>query len=147
MTSPFQTIDDFNGAIKGPTEGAIYTFATNPAINNIALCVAVILFIWFIVGTYSAHHSMPKVDKSLSSLSTVIVVGLLSLVAADLRQPPGEVRTAAMNRSAIAARSNQNLLKSALPLGMLGMAGMGLPGVGRRKQRKRRDRLARQTRF
>lgn len=155
MTSPFQTIDEFNGAINGPTEGAIYTFANSPGVNNIALLVSVALFIWFVVGTYSPHHSLPKLDKSLNGLSSAIVVGLLSLVAADFRQPPGEIKTAAMHRSAIhrlaiAPLSNSNPRQSSIPLGLLGMMGVGLRGIGlagitqhRRRRQNRRSRSRR----
>ena len=88
MSSPFSTIEEFNGAADGPTEGAIYTFAHMPIINILALLVAVGIFIWFIIATYSTHVELPTaaVDKSLNRLSSWIVIGLLSLVAADHRQ-------------------------------------------------------------
>jgi hypothetical protein len=140
MSSPFQTIDEFNGAIDGPTEGAIYTFANSPAINNIALLAAVALFIWFLVGTYSAHHSMPKLDKSLNSLSTAIVVGLLSLVAADFRQQAQEVESARKHQSTIAASPRANLQQRTIPLGLLGMVGLGASPAGRLRHRRRHRR-------
>ena len=55
MSSPFSTIEEFNNVLDGPTEGAIYTFANSPVINIIALLVAVGIFIWFMVATYTTH--------------------------------------------------------------------------------------------
>ncbi|MGB5914829.1 MAG: hypothetical protein WBG63_08185, partial [Phormidesmis sp.] len=62
MSSPFITIEEFNSATDGPTEGAIYTFANSPAINAIALVVAVGVFIWFLVATCMTHAQPPAVN-------------------------------------------------------------------------------------
>ncbi len=159
MSSPFMTIEEFNSAADGPTEGAIYTFANSPAINAIALIVAAGLFIWFIVATYTTHAEQPAVDKSLERLSSFIVIGLLSLVAADYRQSarPNPVTRSTAQAQAVdqTAIDRTNGLPSAVPprgaasLGLLGMIGIGLPGDARRakaqaknRERRRRKRLA-----
>lgn len=140
MSSPFQTIEEFNGAIDGPTGGAIYTFAGSPAINNIALVVSVGLFIWFAISTYATRHPLPKIDKSLNSLITLVVVGLLSLVANDFRHQPqsAQANNSEPRQALMAKRSLQ------APLGLLGMVGIGLPNFrgakAKRKKRKYGDR-------
>ncbi|MEO0396310.1 MAG: hypothetical protein ACFB14_21395 [Leptolyngbyaceae cyanobacterium] len=131
MTSPFSTLEEFNAAIDGPTGGAIYTFAHTPAINAIALVASVGIFIWFIVATYSSNHDLPSVDKSINRLSSFIVIGLLSLVAADQLQHTHQNKQSAQASSRLAKSSRQ-----AAPLALLGMTGIGLP-LRRGKRRKR----------
>lgn len=142
MSSPFSTIEEFNGAIDGPTEGAIYTFANTPIINTLALLVAVGIFIWFIAATYSTHVEPPSatVDKSLNRLSTFIVVGLLSLVAADHRQAVRPDRTVQASLQT-SVQSPRRSLEQLAPFGLLGMLGIALP-TRRRQKKQRRKRLA-----
>lgn len=140
MTSPFSNLEEFNAAIDGPTEGAIYTFAHTPAINNIALLVAVGLFIWFIVATYATNHEVPSVDKSLNRLSSFIVIGLLSLVAAEQLQQSQRNRQYTHQEAPPATRLAQASRRAA-PLALLGMTGIGLPL--RRGKSQRRQRLYR----
>lgn len=141
MSSPFSTLEEFNGAIDGPTGGAIYTFAGSPAINNIALLVAVAIFFWFIYATYSTHHDLPSVDKSLTRLSSFIVVGLLSLVA--IEQLPQNHRAEPSAQGSHPSR--QYKVSRQTPLGLLGLAGIGLPTLFSSKN-KRRKRGARKFR-
>ena len=96
MSSPFTTVEAFNSAADGPTEGAIYTFAQAPIFNYIALIVSVVLFVWFTVKTYSTHADASHVDgshtttssasKSNNHLVPLFVIGLLSLSAANIKQ-------------------------------------------------------------
>lgn len=144
MASPFETFEAFNGAINGPTEGAIYTFSANPAINNIALLVAVALFVWFIFGTYVTRHELPKLDKSLNGLSALIVVGLISLVSADFRKDPDALKTVGIQQQQSSLTSRRSIQ---IPLGMLGMVGIGLPRFRRGKPQRHRDRLSKPARF
>lgn len=133
MSSPFSTLEEFNAAIDGPTGGAIYTFANAPAINAIALIVSVGIFIWFMVATYAKHHDLPSVDKSINRLSSFLVFGLLSLVAADQLQHNHQ------NRKSAQEAPKTRLVRSskrAAPLALLGMAGIGLP---RKLQRRKRS--------
>ncbi len=135
MSSPFSTLEEFNSAIDGPTEGAIYTFANAPVINMIALLVAVALFVWFIVSAYTTHAKPVTVDRSLERLSSFIVIGLLSLVAADY---PRSVRSEQTPQAAVPTRTVDSSRRAA-PLGLLGMVGLGLPGVSRSKARSGRQ--------
>lgn len=131
MSSPFSTIEEFNSAIDGPTGGAIYTFANAPIINIIALLVAVGIFIWFIVAAYTTHAEPPAVDKSIERLSSFIVIGLLSLVAADYSRSVNSEQT---THTSVPTRIAQPTRRAA-PLGLLGMVGIGLPGLRRSKTR------------
>jgi hypothetical protein len=126
MSSPFSTVQEFNGAVDGPTEGAIYTFAQTPAINTIALLLSVGLFIWFMTKTYHSQTKPSSVDKSLNQLSTFIVVGLLSVIAAEQRYP-AEAKRAAAQRVPHSAFYQQvsKASSSQAPLGLLGMVGAG----------------------
>ncbi|MEM8809367.1 MAG: hypothetical protein AAGF01_25375 [Cyanobacteria bacterium P01_G01_bin.38] len=130
--SPFTTLEEFNGAIDGPTGGAIYTFANTPAINNIALLVSVGLFVWFIARTYAPHNHLPKIDRSLNSLITLITVGLLSLVVADARHRPQSESYAQQSDPP----SRLLHLSRRLPLGLLGLA--SLPTFRQAKNRRRK---------
>ena len=134
MTSPFSTLEEFNAAIDGPTGGAIYTFAHTPAINGIALVASVGIFVWFIVATYSSNHELPSVDKSSNRLSSFLVIGLLSLVAAD------QFQNGQPNKQSAQEAPKTRLAKSsrrAIPLALLGMTGIGLPRRSRSQRRKR----------
>jgi len=142
MSSPFSTIEEFNNAIDGPTEGAIYTFADKPMLNNIALLVAVGIFVWFIIKTYATHAARAEpsgLDNSLNRLSSVIVIGLLSLVAADYRQASRPEQPAQRQQTGVLQSSRR-----AAPLGLLGMISMGLPPFRHAKIRHAKNRKGRQ---
>lgn len=130
--SPFETIDEFNGVLDGPTEGAIYTFAHTPALNAIALVASVAIFIWFLIRTYATHHNVPKMDKSLNSLSMLIVVGLLSLVSAEFRQPSRTVNTADAETRSAPSRTQS------IPAVLLGLTGLGAAHGSKPRHRRRR---------
>ncbi|MBE9061604.1 hypothetical protein [cf. Phormidesmis sp. LEGE 11477] len=150
MSSPFSTLEEFNSAIDGPTEGAIYTFANSPVINNIALIVAAGIFIWFIASTYRTPAEPSRADKSMNNLSSFIVVGLLSLVAINHR-PPEQTSTTVAERKGQDTLQHNSVKTNALtkylrsssgpsPMGLLGMVGLGFPTFSRlRKQRKSRS--------
>ncbi|MEM9904656.1 MAG: hypothetical protein AAF921_06505 [Cyanobacteria bacterium P01_D01_bin.44] len=131
--SPFTTLEEFNGAIDGPTGGAIYTFANTPAINNIALLVSVGLFIWFIARTYAPHHNLPTVDRSLNSLAMFIVAGLFSLIVADYQHRPQTEHSA--QRSGTPSRLSHQSKR--VPLGLLGLTSLGMPTFRRAKNKRR----------
>ncbi|MGB3312554.1 MAG: hypothetical protein WBG32_18315 [Nodosilinea sp.] len=138
MSSPFSTFEEFEGAIDGPTGGAIYTFANSPAVNAIALLICVGLFIWFLVRTFSTHYEVPAVDKSLHHLSALIVAGLLSLAGAEYRQ---NTQIHQSPEAQPQATVNQPSAKSGL--GILGLAGVGLPLRSRGAKASRRRGLYR----
>ncbi|MGB3200451.1 MAG: hypothetical protein WBA99_06095 [Nodosilinea sp.] len=122
MSSPFSTFEEFEGAIDGPTGGAIYTFANSPAINTIALLICVGLFLWFLVRTFSTHYQVPAIDKSLNHLSAFIVAGLISLTGAEYRHGTRPHQPVEAVPQAV---THQSGAKSAL--GLLGLLGVGLP--------------------
>lgn len=134
MSSPFSTFEEFEGAIDGPTGGAIYTFADSPAINTIALLICVGLFLWFLVRTFSTHYNVPAVDKSLNHLSALIVAGLISLAGAEYRHGAQPHQPVEADPQAVTHRPGA---KSAL--GLLGLVGVGLPmrPQGSRASRRR----------
>ncbi|PSR18329.1 hypothetical protein C8255_08035 [filamentous cyanobacterium CCP3] len=138
MSSPFSTFEEFEGAIDGPTGGAIYTFANNPAINTIILLICVGLFIWFLVRTFTTHYNVPAVDKSLNHLSAFIVAGLLSIAGAEYRQINQPYQPAEAQPQATVQRSGA---RSAL--GLLGLASVGLPLRSRSTKASRRRGLYR----
>ncbi len=132
MSSPFSTIEEFEGAIDGATEGAIYTFYNSPVVNIIALLIGVVLFCWFIFKTFSTHYDLPGVDKSLNSLSVLLVAGLLSLTGAEYRQNRQSTQATEAIPQAVAYQQ-----PTRTPLGLLGLVGIGLPSVRRTKGRYR----------
>lgn len=134
MSSPFATYEEFQGAIDGPTGGAIYTFAHNPTINIIALLIGVGLFFWFLARTFKSHYDTPIPEKALNHLSTFIVAGLLSLAGLEHRQTVQPPQPTEARAEAVSQRPSP---KAAL--GLLGLVGIGLPA----RQRQRRKGLYR----
>ncbi len=143
MSSPFTTIEEFNGALDGPTGGAIYTFATNPGINAIALLASVGIFVWFIVSTYRTHTtSTSRMDKSLNHLITFIAVGLLSFVAASHRQmvrpnTPEVTAQREVTQREVSRGVYQSAARQLPLLGLLGIVSAGLPSLQRLSNQKR----------
>lgn len=140
MSSPFSTIEEFNSAADGPTEGAIYTFANTPIINNIALLVAVGLFVWFLIKTYSTGHKTSSVDKSLNHLSTLIVASGLSLVAASHRLPTPEQSPQKVSQPETSQATTVSGSRGAA-LSVVGMVGMVIPAFRRTKAKRSKYRL------
>ncbi|MBD2231118.1 hypothetical protein [Phormidium tenue] len=121
MSSPFATYEEFEGAIDGPTGGAMYTFAHTPTINAIALLIGASLFVWFLARTFKSHYDLPIPEKALSHLSTFIVAGLLSLAGLEHRQ------TVQPHQSEARAEAVLQRPSSKATLGLLGLVGVGLP--------------------
>lgn len=127
MSSPFKTIEEFNGAVDGPTEGAIYTFAHTPIVNTLALLAAVGIFVWFIIKTYDTRSKPTKIERSLDHLSSFIVIGLLSLLAIEGRptiRPDVQRETIVQ---VVSHGSPVTVSRRMAPLGFLGMVGLSLP--------------------
>ncbi|PZV02916.1 MAG: hypothetical protein DCF32_14490 [Leptolyngbya sp.] len=129
MSSPFDTYEEFEGAIDGPMGGAIYTFAHNPTINAIALLIGVGLFFWFLARTFKSHYDLPIPEKALNHLSTFIVAGLLSLAGLEHRQ------TVQPHQPAARAEAVSQRPSPKAALGLLGLVGIGLP-TRQRQHRK-----------
>lgn len=85
-SSPFSNVEAFHSAIEGPTEGAIYTFAQAPAINTIALLLAIVLFVWFMGQLGHKSRKQPAFNKSFITLSLLLVTGLLATVKMSAQQ-------------------------------------------------------------
>jgi hypothetical protein len=136
MSSPFSTIEEFEAAIDGPTGGAIYTFAHMPVVNAIALLIAVGLFIWFVICTFSTRYEESSGERSVQNLTMLILAGLLSLVGVE--HPQNQTQTHAtthqMPQATAMRQSRQN------PVGWLGLVGLGGARLRRSAHRKGRNR-------
>lgn len=141
MSSPFSTIEEFEGAIDGPTGGAIYTFAHVPAVNAIALVIAAGLFIWFLIATFSTRYEETAAERSFQNLTMLILAGFLSLAGVEQPQSPSPTQAASPEAQSIATARPV----APMPLGLLGMVGLGGAGLRQtaRRQRRRQRRLNR----
>lgn len=140
MSSPFSTFEELEGAIDGPTGGAIYTFAHMPAVNTIALLICVGLFLWFAVATFSTHYEESSLDRSINNLSVLILAGLLSLAGVEQSQTQ---RTNVTAQGSSQAPVMQHAAKA--PVGLLGL--MGLGGSALRRSKSSRHSPARKRRM
>jgi hypothetical protein len=138
MSSPFSTIEEFEGAIDGETAGAIYTFAANPGVNAIALLICVGLFLWFMVSTFSTRYTPSSMDKSISHLSVLLVAGMLTLLGMEQPRPGSQSDPVAASSQVTSDRR-----PSPVPVGLLGMLGLGLPTAAQKKGRYSGRRLRR----
>lgn len=133
MSSPFSTIEAFEGAIDGPTGGAIYSFAHVPIVNAIALIISVGLFIWFMVYSFSTNHEETSAEPSLQNLTMLILAGLLSLMGVE--QSRSQSRTQTATREATYVATSRPSIR--VPVGLLGLVGLGggLRSTTRRQRR------------
>jgi len=134
MSSPFSTIEAFEGAIDGPTGGAIYTFAHVPAVNAIALIIAAGLFIWFLVSSFSTRYKETSAEQSFQNLTMLILAGLLSLMGVEQSQNPS--RTQAATQEATPMATSRPSIR--VPVGLLGLVGLGSAGLRPTTRRQRR---------
>jgi hypothetical protein len=134
MSSPFSTIEAFEGAIDGPTGGAIYTFAHVPIVNAIALIIAACLFIWFMVSSFSTRYEETSAEQSLQNLTMLILAGLLSLVGVGQSHTPS--RTQAATQEATPVATSRSSFR--VPVGLLGLVGLGSSGLRSTTRRQRR---------
>ncbi|MEL6383748.1 MAG: hypothetical protein AAFQ89_15090 [Cyanobacteria bacterium J06626_18] len=136
--SPFETWEDFEGAIDGPTGGAIYTFADRPALIAIMIIVAALVFLYFL---YAAFHisSGESSAKSPPTLGLLLVAGAASAMATLYEGVVEKTSVQHASRSDEVSQPTKQSRK--LPLAMIGMT--GLAGVVKRKKPGRRIRLNR----
>lgn len=140
MSSPFSTFEEFEGAIDGSTGGAIYTFAHTPAVNAIVLLITVGLFFWFMVGTFATRYEESSLDRSINSLSVLILAGLLSLAGVEHSQ------TQRKNVTAQGSSQTPVLQHAAkTPVGLLGLMGLGGSALHRSKSSRRSPARKRRT--
>ncbi|MBE9080428.1 hypothetical protein IQ241_24605 [Romeria aff. gracilis LEGE 07310] len=139
--SPFSTLDEFNNAAEGPTEGAIYTFAQSPAIIGIAIIVSALVFCWFIYTTFTINRNNTDEAGGPVHYSVVILAGLLSLAGglyASQSQPQREARS----QPTTAPQPKQT------PLALFGLTGLSaLPTYRQFRRAQRRSRLRRKWRI
>lgn len=135
--SPFTTWEEFEGAIEGPTSGAIYTFADRPALVGIMVVVAALVFLYFI---YASFHisSGESSAKSPTVLGMLLVAGAASAMT-SLYEGFTEQTVQQASRSGEISQPAKQSRK--VPLAMLGMT--GLAGISQRKRVSRRRRINR----
>ncbi|GAB4376841.1 MAG: hypothetical protein Kow00121_24710 [Elainellaceae cyanobacterium] len=142
MSSPFQTIEEFNQATEGPTGGAIYTFANNPALIGIAIIASVLLFCWFIYASFTVKAEQEKVSNPVN-LSVLIVAGLVSLASSLF---PGHTDSAKEASARRETRATASAPHHQTPFALLGLAGLGAASSQQtRRLRRRKTRQARRT--
>ncbi|MEM6425778.1 MAG: hypothetical protein AAGF66_18605 [Cyanobacteria bacterium P01_H01_bin.119] len=136
--SPFQTWEEFEGAIDGPTGGAIYTFADRPALIGIMVAVAALLFLYFI---YASFHisSGESTAKSPKMLGLLLVAGMASAMASLYEGVSEQNKVRQASRSGEVTQVAQT--NRQLPAALFGM--VGLFGISKSKSSKRRRRLNR----
>ena len=78
--SPFKTWEEFEGAIEGPTGGAIYTFADRPALIAIMIVVAALVFLYFIYASFNIKGGESSA-KSPTVLGMLLLAGTASAMA------------------------------------------------------------------
>lgn len=141
MSSPFTTLEEFNGAISGPTKGAIYTFANSTVINHIALLLSVGIFVWFIVRTYATRHHIPKIGRTLTHLSLFFVAGLLSSASVMSSQQPTSRKQVTQAKIQHGISCSRKLNRTiTVPTGFTGMLGMISFPFSKRSSTRRRQR-------
>ena len=131
--SPFKTWEEFDGAIDGPTGGAIYTFADRPALIGIMVVVAALVFIYFIYASFNMRAGESNA-KSPPMLGLLLVAGAASAMTSLYEgfTERGNVQKA--SRSAEVAQVVKPSRKS--PVAMLGM--LGMVGISKRKRSSHR---------
>lgn len=136
--SPFQTWEEFEGAIEGPTGGAIYTFADRPALIGIMVVVAALIFLYFI---YASFHisSGESSAKSPTVLSALLIAGAASALTALYEGFTEKEAPRQAGRSQEAGQVTKST--RAMPAALFGT--VGLASVAKRKKLARRIRLNR----
>lgn len=128
--SPFQTWEEFEGAIDGPTGGAIYTFADRPALIGIMIVVAALAFLYFIYASFSISGGK-STAKSPPVLAMLIVAGAASAMASLYE---GFTERGAVQQASRSGETSQVAKQSSkVPMALLGMT--GLAGLSGRKRR------------
>lgn len=128
--SPFQTWEEFEGAIEGDTGGAIYTFADRPALIGIMIVVAALAFLYFIYASFNISGGK-STAKSPPVLGMLIVAGAASAMA-SLYEGLTE-RSAVQQASRTGEAAQVEKPANQVPMALLGMT--GLAGITGRKRR------------
>jgi hypothetical protein len=133
--SPFATWEEFEGAIDGPTGGAIYTFADRPALLGIATVVAALIFIYFIYASFNIKSGDTSAEPP-QALGLLLVAGAASAMASlyegfiEQKTPQQVSRPGQVAQVSKTSRS--------VPAALLGMT--GLVGVAPKRKRSKTSR-------
>lgn len=133
--SPFQGWEAFEGAIEGPTAGAIYTFADRPVLIGIMIVVAALIFLYFIYASFhiSSGRSTPKSPPVLGLLLVAGAASAMTSLYEGVMEREAGRQTARSVPSQVAAPTARKM-----PLAMFGLTGVvGLTGRRRPRQRRR----------
>lgn len=134
--SPFNGWEEFEGAVDGPTGGAIYTFADRPALIGIMVIVAALVFLYFIYAAFQIKAGESGA-KSPPALGLLLVAGAASAMATLYE---GWIEREAVQQASrpgkVAALTQQ---AREMPIALIGMT--GLAGTTRRKSSRRGRRL------
>ncbi|MGD1928961.1 MAG: hypothetical protein ACFB12_08620 [Leptolyngbyaceae cyanobacterium] len=137
--SPFNGWAAFEGAIDGPTGGAIYTFADRPILIGIMIVVAALIFLYFIYASFhiSSGRSTPKSPPVLGLLLVAGAASAMTSLYEGVMEREAVRQTARPGQSQVAEPTARKV-----PLAVFGMTGLvGLTGRQRpRKRRRLRDR-------
>jgi hypothetical protein len=144
VASPFRTWEEFEGALDGPTEGAIFTFADRPAITAVLIIVSALMFIYFL---YASFHTKVNDEpaKSPTALGVLFLAGAVSLASAMYdayanRQPQEALRRRSGPEAIARHRPNNPAF-----LGLVGLT--ALPKVFQPRSSRRKTRRDRYSRF
>lgn len=132
--SPFSTAEEFQGAIDGPTGGAIYTFADRPALIGIMVFLSALIFLYFLYVSFNIKegHSTAKAPHVLAAL---LLVGAASAMTSLYENVNNQDARRVANRYEMTQSRSSRALPAAL-LGMTGIAGMSKRKRARRKARR-----------
>ena len=122
--SPFATWEEFEGAIDGPTGGAVYTFADRPALLGIATVVSALVFVYFIYASFHIKSGDTSAEPP-HALGLLLVAGAASAMAGLYEGFVDQKPTQHTSRSGQVSRmSNSSRKLPAVLLGMTSIAGM-----------------------
>lgn len=129
MTSPFKTYQEFSEA-----EGAIYTFANNPAMIGILLILCTAILLYFIYMSYTMKQTSSS--PSSASLGALLLASALSLAGLTQTSHAPRHTPEATKRQPSAERTAKRTLQ---PLALFGMVGIGTTAFKRERNRKSRS--------
>jgi len=133
--SPFDSWEAFEGAVDGPTGGAIYTFADRPALIGITIVVAALVFLYFIYASFCIKSGNSNA-KSPPVLGLLLATGAASAMASFYE---GVTERGAVQQASPPGQSRLTKQARKVPVALLGMT--GLAGVsGRKRPRRLRNR-------
>lgn len=136
--SPFGTWEEFEGAIDGPTGGAIYTFADRPALIGVMVFVAALIFLYFLYVAFNVKNGH-STAKSPQVLAILMLVGATSAMTSLYENVRSNDTRRVSDRYEVGQLTQSSRSESAALLGMIGMAGVSKrKRIHKVRQRRRR---------